>query len=748
MIRLYSLVLSALLLLLGTATPAHADVVRGRILDPQGLPAAGVQVLIVRGKTIVATTSTSSGGQFGPVTVPAGEYDVLAAAAGLRAPATRITVAATGAVDVNITLAVSAVSDSVVVSAAQVDQPLSRVTDSVTIIDRADLEARQTETASEVLRLVPGFSMIASGGRGAIFSVFPRGGESDYTLFLVDGIALNSFGGGFDAAHLSTAGVDRIEVVRGPQSAVFGSGAIGGVVNVITRKAGPPQAHLSAELSGQGTARLTASTNGAKGAWSWGAAFERLASDGDTTVRASIGGPVSNDDYERLVGTASLGWSDRATRRFRVDARAGRDDRGNPGPYGSDPFGRYGGLDTISRGINEPRGVAASAVLGDARTVRHVAQFSWSQTPSRFISPFGDSEDETRRMMGRYQADMERGRAGFSAGFEFVQERADNTFVTGEQFQPIPVNRTVAGLFLESRVDIGARGAVTAGVRAERIERAALEENGFGRPPFGAHVVWSINPKVSGVWFLRGHRIADATKGWTKVRAGGGTGIKPPTVFELAFTDNPGLKPERSRSVDVSIEHAFPGVLLIADATFFANRYDDLIVAVGSSFTGASIYQTDNISNASAKGAEVGVRWQTRFGLSARGAYTWLDTEILAVDNIPGAVPSPYIVGDPLVRRPRHQGSLDVRYARGRAQVFLVVNGRNAMTDLEPNFVDVALTNPGFVVYAAGGSFRISRQLEAYARVTNLLDREYEDALGYPAQARSASVGLRVAIGR
>ena len=361
MIRFPFLAISIFLLAINIATPAHADQVRGRVLDPADKPAAGIQVLIVRGKTVVATATTTTDGQFGPVTVPAGDYDVLAAAAGLRAPAIRITVVATGLIEVNLKLALSAVSDSVVVSAAQVDQPLSRVTDSVTIIDRADLDARQTETATEALRLVPGFSMIASGGRGAIFSVFPRGGESDYTLFLVDGIQLNSFGGGFDGAHLTTAGVDRIEVVRGPQSAIFGSGAIGGVVNVITQKAGPPQAHVLAEVGGQGTTRFTASTNGANGSWSWGAAFERLVSDGDTSFRESINGPVSNDDYERLIGTAGIGWSDRATRRFRVDTRFGRDDRGNPGPYGFDPFGRYGGLDTISRGINEPRGVVASA---------------------------------------------------------------------------------------------------------------------------------------------------------------------------------------------------------------------------------------------------------------------------------------------------------------------------------------------------------------------------------------------------
>ncbi len=751
MIRFATFVLSAFLLIFAIATAASADVVRGRVLDPQDRPVGHVQVLIVRDSTVVATATTAADGRFGPLTVPAGEYDVLVAAAGLRAPARRISVAATGVVDVDVTLALAAVSESVVVSASQVDRPLSRVTDSVTIIDRADLEARQTETATDALRLVPGFSLIAGGGRGAITSIFPRGGESDYTLVLFDGIALNAFGGGFDGAHLSTAGVDRVEVVRGPQSAIFGGGAIGGVVNVITRQGGPAETDALAEVGGQGTSRLTASTSGSRGAWSWGGSFERLMSSGDTSVRASIGGPVSNDDYERVAGSASFGWSDRATRRIRVDARFSRDDRGNPGPYGSDPLGLYPGLDTVSRGINRPRGVAASAVLGDTGAIRHTLQATWSDAPSLYISPYGNSDDRTRRLSGRYQADLQRGVAGFSAGLEVVRERADNTFVTGTLFEPVPVTRVVAGLFAEGRWDIGARGAVTAGARLERIERDRLESdpNAWApRPAFGTDVIWSVNPKVSAAWFLRGSRSSDAASGWTKIRGSAGTGIKPPTMFEIAFTDNPSLKPERSRSVDVGVEQAFPGLLLVADATFFANRYDDLIVAVGSAFSGASRYRTDNIANARARGVELGLRWQSRFGLSVRGAYTWLDTRVLGVDSFEAFAPAPFSIGDPLVRRPRHQGSLDVRYSHARAQLFLVVNGRGEMTDFEPNYAAAILANPGFVVWAAGGSFKVTRGFEAYARVTNLLNRAYEDALGYPAQARSASAGLRVTVGR
>ena len=745
------LVFLSALAFLAFPTSASADVIRGRVVDPHDQPVARAQVLVVRGRTVVATATTNVDGRFGPITASAGEYDVLVAASGWAIAPTRVTLEATGAIDLTLKVARAAHSESIVVSAAQVDQPLSRVTDSVTIIDRADLDARQTETATDVLRLVPGFSLIAGGGRGAIMSLFPRGGESDYTLVLQDGLPLNAFGGGFDAAHVSTAGLDRIEVVRGPQSAVYGSGAIGGVVNFITRQGGPPQAGGQAEIAGQGTSRVSAFTSGSRGAWQWGASFERLQSDGDTSVRSSIGGPVSNDDYERVVGTASFGWSDRATRRVRVDARVGRDERGNPGPYGSDPFGFYGGLDTISRGVNEPRGVAASAFFGDIRAIRHSGHVAWTDMPSAYTSPFGDSEDRARRLVGRYQADLERGRAGLSAGLEVIRERADNTFVTGSVFQPVPVNRTIAGVFAEARVNVGARGAVTAGLRVDRIERRALEENPspFGpRPAFDSDVIWSPNPKISAVWYLRGARSPDAANGWTKIRAGAGTGIKPPTVFEIAFTDNPSLKPERSRSADVGIEHAFAGAMLVADATYFANEYDDLIVAVGSAFSGASQYRTDNVANARAKGAEVGVRWLTTFGLSMRAAYTWLDTEVLSVDHAPGAAPAPYVVGDALIRRPRHSGSMDLRYSRGRAQAFLVVNGRGLMADFEPNFASAVLSSEGFVTVAAGGSFRLTRGLEAYARVTNLLDRGYEDALGYPAQARSAAAGLRVAIGR
>lgn len=736
----------------GAATPASAQTsappVRGSVVDPQNRPVARATIIVVRGNDVVATATSDLSGRFGPILLPAGEYEVLGSARGLNAPAVKVTIPASGAaVAVSLKLALAARSESVVVSGSQVGHTLSRATDAVTVFDRDEIDRRQVETATDVIRTVPGFGVIANGGRGAVTSLFPRGGESDYTLVMMNGLPLNAFGGGFDAAHLATAGVERIEVVRGPQSAIFGSGAVGGVVNVITNTGGPPRLGGIFEAAGQGTSRAQIFASGSWGDWFMGGSFEGLTSDGDSRTFASTGGAVPNDDYERLAGTLSGGWSDSATRRVRVDAHFDRTDRGNPGPYGSDPFGLYF-PDTISRSTTRPRGVTASAVFGEPGTIRQGAVVSWYDLPSFFTSPFGDSEDRVRRVAARYQADFDLGPISYSAGGEFTSERADNTFVTGEAFSPVPVRRTMGGLFAEARLDLGTRAAITAGVRADRIERQALEENGFGRPPFEDDVVWSTNPKIAGVFFLRGNLASDGSTGWTKIRGGAGTGIKPPTVFDIAFTDNPSLRPERSRSFDVGVEHAFAGALLIADATFFANRYDDLIVAVGQIATPVSPFQTDNIANASAKGVEIGARWTSTFGISVRGAYTYLDTEVLAIDNIPGQAPAPFDVGDPLIRRPRHQGSLEVSYARGRLSLFLLINGRGETSDFEPNFAAAVLTAPGYSVVSIGGNFRINNWLDAYARVTNLGDALYEEALGYPALGRSAAAGIRVGIGR
>jgi outer membrane receptor protein involved in Fe transport len=193
----------------------------------------------------------------------------------------------------------------------------------------------------------------------------------------------------------------------------------------------------------------------------------------------------------------------------------------------------------------------------------------------------------------------------------------------------------------------------------------------------------------------------------------------------------------------------FPRVAAHLQITAFRNEYDDLIVAVGRALQDASRFRTDNISNARAQGVELGAAWRSTWGLSVRAGYTWLDTAILAVDRA-GAAPPPFSAGDALVRRPRHQGSVGLTYVRARVTGFLDVGGRGRSLDIEPNYGASGglFAVPGFTTVDAGGAIRVHRTIEVLARGANLLDRSYEETLGFPALGRSGMVGVRVAVGR
>ncbi len=246
------------------------------MVDPDGRGIPGAAVILTDGTAVVARTLTVSSGHFTLNVPDSGQFEVRVAIDGFRGKPVAVT-GATAERDLGtIALEISAVSESVVVSAAQVEIPLSAASSSVTVITRDDLEKHQVESVADALRAVPGLSVVANGGRGAVTSVFPRGGESDYSLVFVDGVQANAFGGGFDFAHLPVANIERIEIVRGPQSALYGSNAIGSVVRIITRQSGRPDASASLEGGGFDTFRATAATSGTVGNWHWGAVTERL----------------------------------------------------------------------------------------------------------------------------------------------------------------------------------------------------------------------------------------------------------------------------------------------------------------------------------------------------------------------------------------------------------------------------------------------------------------------------------------
>jgi outer membrane cobalamin receptor len=732
-----------------TATASVAGPVSGRVVDPDNRPVPSARVLLVAGNTTVRTGETNTRGEFTLAAPDTGRYELRIAVGGFRADPIVYDGSATTR-DVGIVnLAVSAVSETLVVSASQVETPRSQVTSAVSIIPASELRERQVTTVSDALRQVPGMAVARSGSIGALTSTFPRGGESNYTLVYIDGIQVNAFGGGFDFAHLSTTNLDRIEIVRGPQSALYGSNAIGAVLRAVTREGGSPSADALFEGGSFGTTHMMASTSGTVDDWSWSGGVDRLASDGFNGQHTSAGEEIANDRYERTEFGGSAGWRDARGAGVRGEIRFARDDRGFPGPFGSNPVGIFTGVDLISRGTNDRWGASIGATLPSGERVRTSLQVAWNRDDGEFVSPFDTSESGSRRTTARIQTDIAaRHDFDVSVGAEFEGERATSTYITDDRGQT-PIDRFIQGYFGEARWKAAGRLFVTAGLRLDGIHRDAigpLDDPFSPRPSMEADNVVSVNPKIAGAYYL-----STAHGSETKIRAAAGTGIRPPDGFELAFTDNPSLQPERSRSFETGVDQAFAAGRGLIEATWFRNTFDDLIVAVGS-FTQSSRYRTDNISNARAQGLELATTLRARasgLDLQSRISYTFLDTEVLAVDGA-AAAPSPFEVGQPLLNRPRHQWAIDASVARSGFTGWIRGGGRGRVLAVEPSYGTFGglFDAAGYAAWNAGGSWRLSNRLEFFGRVENLFDRHYEEVFGYPALGRGAIAGIRVAAGR
>lgn len=720
--------------------------VEGRVVDPQGGAVAAATVVATAPGTSPRAVTTDASGRFTFDRLAAGRYDFVVAQPGLQGEARGVAVSDSAPARLEIVLRLAAVSETLVVSTAQIDQPLSRVADSITVISGADLEARQVTTLGAAIGTVPGFAVARSGGPGTLTSLFPRGGESDFTLVLVDGVRANAFGGGLDLSQVPLGDVERIEIVRGPQSAIFGADAIGGVIQIVTRQSGSPTAGALLEVGSRDARRLQAHTSGSAGALRWQAGADVSQDDGFTGTSAASGERVSNDDARQRQGWLGAGWRFASGTDVQGALRYVDTERGAPGPYGSDPAGRFAGVDRLSRGTTDRRAASLRVVHpwgGAAGRVRQRVDVDVADYDLTFLSRFGLSESDTRRAHARVQTDaaLDAG-IGLSAGLEWLDERATSSFIRAAG-SVVPVERRVIGSFAEARWNGIDRVSLQAGLRAEHITREAFIVNGFADD-----AVVSVNPKVAVSWLVSPGTPAGGATAWTRLRASAGTGIRPPDVFEIAFTDNPALKPERSRSAEAGITQALAGGAVQLDLAAFVNEYDDLIISVGS-LRDVSRYRTDNVSNARARGVEVGGAWQAAPGFSVRAQYTLVATAILAIDGTAQA-PSPYAVGDWLLRRPRHSGSLAAVWTAERLTLFGGIDGRGETLDAEPAFGPSGglFRNPGRTVMDVGGSWRLRRGLDVFARVLNAFDRDYEDVLGFPSPGRTAYAGVRLAAGR
>src|SRR5262249_5599445 len=240
----------------------------------------------------------------------------------------------------DLALKISTAEERVVVSASLGGALAPQVGSSVSIVTKQDIEDRDAESVYQVLQGLPAVEIAQTGRRGGLTTVFMRGGNSNYNQVMIDGVQLNLFGGDFDFSSIATNGVDRVEVLRGPESALYGSNAVAGVINIVSERGeGPPHFSLLAEGGSLYTRRFATGGSGLIKGFSWAYNLSRLDTEG----------AVANDNYRNQSSYLSLGYSRSPKRQFSFHFFGDASKAGSPGPYGSDPDGFFPGIDLTSR---------------------------------------------------------------------------------------------------------------------------------------------------------------------------------------------------------------------------------------------------------------------------------------------------------------------------------------------------------------------------------------------------------------
>ena len=689
----------------------------------------------------------------------------------------------------NIALPVAGLSDMLIVTAARTPESRGSVTESVTAFTRQDIEMLGSASLADIVRYVPAVNVESTGREGSLTSMFSRGGESDYNLVLIDGVRVNQSGGTFDFSRINAADIDRVEVVRGAQSALWGSDAMGSVVQIFTRRSGPRDAaQLTASVEGgsfgvmRGDARVS---GGAGTAVNYHAGVSRRETDGafqdllpeDDTFsqlaydagggvmlgsRGTLRGSVRYTRAEgRSVGQINYGARDTGQNYDTKDLSGHVDfthalgtrymgsatyndfryESVSADTIATPPFSTYAILTGTPNAlfpngtrlvrlidVNEFNAIVAAGALPAP------GQFVASRTSSDF--PFNNNPTlptEFNRPAFRYQGDYQLGFGQVSGGYEW--EREENPATADFRLD----NQSA---FVQYHAAIGDRWFVTAGGRVD------------SKDSYDAF----FSPKLSAGGFVVPYRGGGLSS--LKVFGNIGRGIKSPTFSERfggAFADpSPDLKVEKARTGDVGVESTFADQRFMARVVYFNNDYVDQI-AFRSGAAGDGIPEFINIDGSKADGVEL--EWVLQRGIggvTASASYAHVDHRV--VTNL--STSQQFQPGQPLLRRPQHSGTVRASFVRGRLTLNAdarIVGDRHDHSFLSlrtvPNAqMPAALTtditvNPGYTVIGAGADVAAHERVSIFLRVSNLGDAEYENVLGYPALPRTFVAGARFRFG-
>jgi outer membrane cobalamin receptor len=717
--------------------------IHGTVFDPDGRAVASARVTLLHAMAQLEELETNSEGKFQFDGLLAGNYQVVGTAAGFDQLPIEVVLQADEQHTLDLHLQLSALLDRVVVSAAPGGALTSQIASSVSVVTAEEIEDRAAQTALDVLRGLPGTEINQSGGRGTVTSAFIRGGDSDYNLVMIDGIEMNDFGGGFDLSPLPAEGVEQIELIRGPESALYGSNAVAGVINIETIHGdGPPHFSFLGEAGSLYTWRLATTGAGRNQGFSWAYSLSRLQTRGQ----------IQNDGYRGQPSTVSLGYARSPRRKFDVNFFGYNGVVGLPGPWGSDPDNLFPGRDPSTHQNQNLFGYQAQEVEQFSSRFQQVTTVSVSTDRITFFSVSeGNSFTNNLRVVANTRSEIAlSSRDTLVAGFEYDRDQFENLFVEGTDNLPFLLGRNSYAFFAENRWNPSDRWFINAGVRVDDIQTDSVPVNGnAGQPGIPANTLAKVTPRISAAYVGR-QGDGDGFFGGTRLHASFGTGFRAPDGFELAYTDNPDLKPEESISYDAGVEQRMAQDRAVFDVTYFYNKFKDQIVSTGNL---PSNFDSENIGKSRAWGLETSVRIHPFRSFEFSGSYTWMNTAILALDGFTEPI-DPFSVGEPLLRRPRNAAGFNATWTKKR--LMLNMNGtiRGAVLDVEPNdgtfACELGLTclfrNHGYELLNAGFAYQLPKGVEIYGRLNNFLDQRYEEAFGFPSLRLNFMAGIKIQI--
>lgn len=577
--------------------------------------------------------------------------------------------------------------ETIVVTSSLEEQDEQDTTASVTVIGRAEIEERQATTIEELLRTVPGMMVVRSGSPGKATSVFTRGTESDHTLVLWNGVELNDpYFGGFDWAYLPTEGVERVEVVRGPASTVYGSDAIGGVVQVLTRST--PGTEVRLEGGSDSYLRGSVSSG-------WQAGPVRL----DVAGHVRRGdGRVDNDFFDGEELAVRADWAATEHTAIGLVARANDSEIGVPYDFLGTP---------TPRRRQEVRSTQiAVPVTWRSGAWRVESQLSSTSTDLKFRDPddaYTGSDSDARRdgarVVGSYHF---REDLWVALGADWDREEVTSSSVFGP------------GLDEESQETWSSFGQMFWDAGPVSFDLGLRHDD---NDAFGAETTLRAASAVD-----LGERV--------RLRASYGEGFRAPSLGDLYFPGfgNPDLQPETSESVEVGLDWTLGtgGSTAGSWKLSLAGYSTDLENLILFDFVRSLPF---NIGKARSRGVELEVDWNGA-ALPGRPA----GRLSLAYQD-----PEDLTTGEQLLRRPERSASL---LLAGRPTDSTSLSLVVAHVGERPDLGGVTLYS--YTTVELGGSWRWTERIEPYLRVENLLDEEYEEAAGFPALDRRVIGGLHV----